>query len=133
MSYIPEEPPDENEAYASFDEALDGEDVAGPTPGPEGQRDLDSEIVADQTALEQVGANLDDPDRIALLDGGMDDPDGSGPPPTSEPNTAFDAPLGAPQFDDGDPADPELEIREVDATQMDQIPDDAPGPDSARW
>jgi hypothetical protein len=133
MSYIPEEPPDENEAYESFDEALDGEDVSGPTAGPEGQRDLDSEIVADQTALEQIGANLDDPDRIALLDGGMDDPDGSGPPPASEPNTAFDAARTDPEFDDDDAVDPQLEIRAADATQMDQIPSDAPGPDSARW
>jgi hypothetical protein len=126
MSYIHEEPPGENEAYESFDEALDDQDTPGHGPGPEGQRDLDSEIVADQTALEQVGANLDDPDRISLLDGGMDDPDGSGPPPTPEDRGSV---VGVEE----EPLDPELEIIDVDATEMDQVPDDAPGPDSARW
>jgi hypothetical protein len=36
--------------------------------------------VADRTALEAAGADLDDPDRISMLGGAMDDPGGWGPP-----------------------------------------------------
>jgi hypothetical protein len=121
MTFIREEPPDENEQYESLDEALDEQDLPGHGGGPEGGRDIE-DLSADQVALEQAGANLDDPDRIAMIDGAMDDPDGSGPP--SEPSELQDD-IRAP--------DPELEVVDVDATEMDQVPDDAPGPDSARW
>jgi hypothetical protein len=42
---------------------------------------IDPVLVADELELEELGARLDDPERIALLEGGMDDPDGIGPPP----------------------------------------------------
>jgi hypothetical protein len=156
MSDQRDEPPDENEAYANLDEALDDEDASG--VGPEGGRDLDTDIVVDEKELHEAGADLDDPEQISLLDGGMDDPDGSGPPPhcAGDEDTAgwdvdpvtLDGDGGA-QSDvgaDGDAVsddilddvpdledDPELELIDADAEELDRIPDDAPGADSARW
>ncbi len=71
--------PDENEAFENLDEALDEADAQrGFIGGPEGQRDLDSDLVVDQAELQEAGAELDDPEQMALLDGGMDVPDGKG-------------------------------------------------------
>lgn len=68
-----------NEAFESLDEALDEVDgQRGFIGGPEGQRDLDSDLVVDQAELQEAGAELDDPEQMALLDGAMDDPDGTG-------------------------------------------------------
>ena len=41
---------------------------------------LDPTLAADDRELEEAGAELDDPERIATLDGGNDDPDGVGGP-----------------------------------------------------
>ncbi len=76
MHAISEDPPDENEAYESWDEALDDEDIQT-GHGPEGERELDAELFVDRVAVAEAGADLDDPERIAMLEGGMDDPDGS--------------------------------------------------------
>ncbi|MCL2395311.1 MAG: hypothetical protein FWC87_11575 [Acidimicrobiaceae bacterium] len=157
-----DEPPDENEAFANLDESLDDEDAYGSAfeVGPEGERDLDVDLTVDQMELEEAGANFDDPERVSLLQGGMDDPDGTGPPevdpergwdidpcwerPRSSggpgPYAGFANDAGA----DGDavsddclldvpdgPGDPELEISP--AADLDEIPDDAPGSDSAHW
>jgi hypothetical protein len=128
MTYIREEPPDDNEAYESLDEHLDEQDLPGHGPGPEGGRDIE-DLTVDQRALQQAGADLDDPDRISLLDGAMDDPDGSAPPARPAAVAA-----GEGSASESEPAaDPELEIVDVDATDMDRFPEDAPGPDSARW
>jgi hypothetical protein len=158
MSDIFDEPPDENEAFENLDEALDDEDGVRPGDGPEGERDLDTDVLVDRAELEEIGADLDDPEQMSILDGGMDDPDGSGPPLRSDgdddtagwdvdPGTADQG--GGAQSDvgaDGDAVgddllvdvpdlddDPELDLTDVDATELDQVPDDAPGPDSARW
>jgi hypothetical protein len=105
---ILEDPPDDNEAYANLDEALDHEDSVRPGRGPEGERDLDTDLVVDETELQEAGADLDDPERISLLDGAVDDPDGSGPPTSRDDRAGWDV----------DPADPD-EFRgwadEVDA------------------
>ncbi len=45
----------------------------------EGDPSLDPALVADQVELEEIGAGLDDPELLATLQGGMDDPDGIGP------------------------------------------------------
>jgi hypothetical protein len=144
MTYIPEEPPDDNEQYEPFDEALDDEDIKGEGGGPEGQRDLDSELIVDKTELQEAGANLDDEDRIAVLEGGMDDPDGTGAPrEQDDPNAGWDVdPVTTDRrsseedeagTDAGGEDDPELELIDVDSNDMDEFPDDAPGADSARW
>ncbi len=125
MSDIPEDPPDENEAYENLDEARD----AGDLPGGEdtdGYIDVE-DLVADRRALHEAGADLDDPERYSLLDGGMDDPDGP-PPPDPRPHRSGSRPAG-----DDEPTDPELEIIDVDPALLEQVPDDAPGPDAARW
>jgi hypothetical protein len=162
MSDIFDEPPDENEAFENLDEALDDEDAVGGEAGggPEGARDLDSQLIVDRAELEEIGADLDDPEQMSILDGGMDDPDGSGPPPGPrgdddtagwdiDPVTAADGEGAAgAQNDvgaDGDAIsdnvlddvpeldDPELELIDEDPSELDRIADDAPGADSARW
>ncbi|HTW08325.1 MAG TPA: hypothetical protein VME46_12490 [Acidimicrobiales bacterium] len=176
MTEIFEEPPDENEAYESFDEALDDDDLQrGYSGGPEGQRDLDTELVVDEAELDEAGARLDDPEQEALLDGDMDDPDGIGGPHEPRPtgDEGWDvSPLAAAGADGGvdvgvddgapdenlledreglapgdleglglDDADderdasggPALEILDVAPEDLDELPDDTPGPDSAHW
>jgi hypothetical protein len=138
-SYIPEEPPEDNEQYEPFDEALDDEDIRGEGRGPEGQRDLDSEITVVETELEEAGANLADPDQIAMVEGGMDDPDGTAPPADDvDADAGWDVdPVskdrGQPGEIDDTEDDPELELIDVDPNDLDEFPDDAPGADSARW
>ena len=73
--------PDEplgTEAFEGWDEALDSEDVEAPgrVGAAEGERELDSELFADQAEEEEAGTALDDPERMAELSGGIDDPDG---------------------------------------------------------
>jgi hypothetical protein len=109
MTYIPEEPPDQNEQFESLDEALDEQDLPGHGGGPEGDRDID-DLVLDQAALEEAGAALDDPDRISMLDGGMDDPDGSGPP---EEQSSKAAPRDRTGVEPG--TAPELDLIDTDA------------------
>jgi hypothetical protein len=133
MSDIHDEPPDDNEAFANLDESLDDEDALG--HGPEGGRDLGTDIVVDHKELQEVGAELDDPEQMAMLDGAMDDP-------VSTATAGEQTGIGA----DGDavtddvlvdvpevPDDLELELAATDPAEMDRIPDDAPGSDSARW
>jgi hypothetical protein len=75
--------PDESldtETYDSWDEELDEQDVVTPNAAgdPEGERSLDRQLVVDESEAEEAGIQLDDPERLAVLDGGMDDPDGVG-------------------------------------------------------
>jgi len=75
--------PDEaegTETYSAWDEALDEEDEVDPDEldNPEGERSLDRQLRADEKELEEAGAELDDPERLAVLSGGIDDPDGTG-------------------------------------------------------
>ena len=44
---------------------------------------LDPTLQIDERELAQTGAVLDDPESLAMLDGGIDDPDGVGVPTTS--------------------------------------------------
>lgn len=145
MSDILDEPPDDNEAFENLDEALDEIDAQrGFIGGPEGQRDLDSELVVDRAELREAGAELDDPEQMALLEGGMDDPDGTGRGRPRDWSNVGDEyvtstvveretlPFEA-EFLEEQPVDPELEIVDVDPSELEQVADDAPGPDSARW
>ena len=145
-------PPDDNEAYANLDESLDDEDGLRPGRGPEGQRDLDSEIVVDREELEEAGAQLDDPERLSILDGGFDDPDGSGPPAADDDEAGWDVdPLqrrGVSEWSEGDEVDADgdaiagsqlLDLPGLDegddpsaGIDFDEIPDDAPGLDGGR-
>jgi hypothetical protein len=59
---------DEGERLSgSFREALDLDPSLDPT------------LAADQLELEELGSQLDDPELIVTLEGGMDDPDGADP------------------------------------------------------
>ncbi len=75
--WSPDEPLD-TETYESWDEDLDARDEV--TPGDihdaEGERSLDRQLVVDDAEVEALGVQLDDPERMAVLDGDMDDPDG---------------------------------------------------------
>ncbi|MDE3205971.1 MAG: hypothetical protein KGQ66_17325 [Acidobacteriota bacterium] len=135
MSFNSDEPPEQTEVYENLDEALDDADLPGHGRRVEGERDVE-DLVADRVALHEVGADLDDPDRLALLEGAMDDPDGA---PI---DLRHRRPSGSESPEDGSVGsvgggdsyrDAELEFVEVDPADMEQIPDDAPGPDSARW
>jgi hypothetical protein len=149
---IPDEPPDDNEAYANLDESLDDEDSLHPGSGPEGERSLDSGLVVDEAELEEAGAQLDDPERMSMLDGGMDDPDGAGPPPAADDEAGWDVdPVTHPATQpgagrdvgaDGD-AVTETDLVDVpdledDGTvafpdlDLDEVPADAPGLDGGR-
>jgi hypothetical protein len=79
--WTPDEPLD-TETYDSWDEELDEQDVVTPgaTADPEGERSLDRQLVLDEAEAEEAGIELDDPERLAVLDGGIDDPDGAGLP-----------------------------------------------------
>jgi hypothetical protein len=81
--------PDESldtETYDTWDEELDEQDVVTPdaTGGPEGERSLDRQLLVDGAEAEEAGVQLDDPERLAVLDGAIDDPDGVGSPERRE-------------------------------------------------
>lgn len=79
--WSPDQPSD-TEVFEPGDEALDEEARLDPgvVEATEGDPSLDPHLVVDERELEEVGAVLDDPERLVVLDGGMDDPDGIDPP-----------------------------------------------------
>ena len=72
------------EAFEQGDEALDEESRVDPNFIEELELDpsLDPTLQVDSKELEEVGAELDDPEALVVLDGGIDDPDGIGEPPS---------------------------------------------------
>jgi hypothetical protein len=81
--------PDESldtETYDAWDEELDEQDVVTPnaTGDPEGERSLDRQLLVDDAEVEEAGVQLEDPEELAVLDGGIDDPDGVGIPDRRE-------------------------------------------------
>jgi hypothetical protein len=77
--------PDEalgTETFRQGDVAEDEGERLDPHMREEVEQDpsLDPSLVADDLELEELGAQLDDPERLATLEGGMDDPDGVGAP-----------------------------------------------------
>jgi hypothetical protein len=84
MSPNDEQSPDEplgTEAFEQGDEALDEEVRVDPDFLEEVQRDpsLDPTLQVDDLELEEAGVTFDDPELLATLDGGIDDPDGVSP------------------------------------------------------
>ena len=75
--WSPDEPL-ETEAFEAWDEALDAEDEEAPgrLGAAEGERELDLELIADEAEEQEAGTALNDPERMAELSGGLDDPDG---------------------------------------------------------
>jgi hypothetical protein len=77
--------PDEplgTEAFEQGDEALDEDSRIDPGLIEDVERDpsLDRTLRMDERELEETGAELDDPEALVTLEGGMDDPDGLGEP-----------------------------------------------------
>jgi hypothetical protein len=70
------------EAFEQGDEALDEETRVDPNFIEELELDpsLDPTLQVDNRELEEAGAELDDPEALVVLDGGIDDPDGLGGP-----------------------------------------------------
>ncbi|MGA2037372.1 MAG: hypothetical protein ABSH04_07305 [Acidimicrobiales bacterium] len=77
--------PDEplgTEAFEQGDEALDEGSRIDSSLAERVEQDpsLDSALQVDERELEEAGAELDDPEDLVTLEGGMDDPDGLGEP-----------------------------------------------------
>jgi hypothetical protein len=80
--------PDEplgTEAFEQGDEAIDDPSDVGLGLIEEVQQDpsLDPTLQVDERELEEAGAEFDDPERMVTLEGGIDDPDGVGEPPSN--------------------------------------------------
>ena len=146
MTDISKQPPEDSTLYEDVDEDLDEQDATGEGFG---QRDIE-DMTVDRTALQEVGGDLEDEDRVSLLEGGIDDPDGSGPVEADDleagwevdPVTA-DRPGGkqtgvAAEGDDevGEDElipdiedDPELEVIDTDPADLEKIPEGYPNVD----
>ena len=75
MTDISNQPPEDSTLYEDVDEELDEQDATGEGFG---QRDIE-DMTVDRTELQEIGGDLDDEGKISILEGGIDDPDGSGP------------------------------------------------------
>jgi hypothetical protein len=89
MSQNDEQSPDEplgTETFEQGDEALDEQSRLDPDFLEDVERDpsLDPMLLVDDLELEEAGAKFDDPEVMATLDGGIDDPDGVGRPQEDE-------------------------------------------------
>jgi hypothetical protein len=79
--WSPDEPSG-TEAFEQGDEAFDNADQLDPDflEGVEVDPSLDPTLMTDERELEEAGVELDDPESMATLSGGLDDPDGLGTP-----------------------------------------------------
>jgi hypothetical protein len=80
-TWSPDEPLG-TEVFEQGDEALDEDFRLDPDliDSVEGDPSLDPSLQVDERELEEIGAELDDPQDLVTLDGGIDDPDGLGEP-----------------------------------------------------
>jgi hypothetical protein len=90
MSQNDEQSPDEplgTETFEQGDEALDEMSRLDPDFLEDVERDpsLDPTLLVDDLELEEAGVTFDDPESLATLDGGIDDPDGAGRPQSGRP------------------------------------------------
>lgn len=78
--------PSGSDPFEQGDEALDDKTALDPDflEAVELDPSLDPTLQADQRELEEVHAELDDPEALATLEGGIDDPDGLGAPTERE-------------------------------------------------
>jgi hypothetical protein len=74
--------PSGSDPFEQGDEALDDKTQLDPEflEAVELDPSLDPTLQVDDLELEEAGAELDDPETMATLDGGIDDPDGTGAP-----------------------------------------------------
>jgi hypothetical protein len=146
MTDISKQPPEDSTLYEDVDEDLDEQDATGEGFG---QRDIE-DMTVDRTALEEVGGDLEDEDRVSLLEGGIDDPDGSGPVEADDveagwevdPVTADrrggkqtgvaaegDDEVGEDELIPDVEDDPELEVIDTDPADLEKIPEGYPNVD----
>jgi hypothetical protein len=146
MTDISKQPPEDSTLYEDVDEALDEQDAIGEGSG---QRDVE-DMTVDRTALKEIGGDLEDESRLSILDGGIDDPDGSGPaedaddveagwdvdPVTADRRGGKQVGVGAeddqvgedeliPDIEDV----PELEVVDTDPADLEKIPEGYPNVD----
>jgi hypothetical protein len=76
---------DGTEIFEQGDDAIDESSRLDPDFEEELELDpsLDPRLQVDDRELEEAGAELDDPEQFATIDGMIDDPDGLGGPPPS--------------------------------------------------
>lgn len=110
MSPNDEWSPDEplgTEAFEQGDEALDDDPTL--LEAVEQDPSLDPTLAVDELELEEAGAELDDPEKLVTLDGGIDDPDGvpgpAGSRAAGEGGWDLDAPLTRGDESDTDDTD----------------------------
>jgi hypothetical protein len=135
--WSPDEALDETETYESWDEGLDDEDILTPNRkgDPEGERSLDRQLVLDDAEAEELGVELDDPERLATVDGDIDDPDGLEPDDVSSRRSAEDegwdldeeeretaARIDGQDGQDGDDGTDEVD---VDVADLEDVEDDS--------
>ena len=147
MTDISKQPPEDSTLYEDVDNELDEEDATGEGFG---QRDIE-DMTVDRTALAEVGGNLEDEEQMSLLEGGIDDPDGSGPagdpddleagwdvdPATTdriggkEPGVAAegDEDVAEDELIPDPEDDPELEEVDTDPVDLEKIPEGFPNVD----
>jgi hypothetical protein len=147
MTDISNQPPEDSTLYENVDEALDEQDATGEGFG---QRDIE-DMTVDRTELKEIGGDLEDEGQLSILEGGIDDPDGSGPeddaddveagwdvdPVTADRRAGKQAGVAAegddevgedeltPDIED----DPELEVIDTDPTDLEKIPEGYPNVD----
>ena len=97
------------EAFEQGDEALDEDSRIDPDliEDVEGDPALSRTLRIDERELEEAGAELDDPEELVTLEGGMDDPDGLGEPSSrarsrSEDDEGWDLDAPVTRGDDAD-------------------------------
>ena len=147
MTDISKQPPEDSTLYEDVDEELDEQDATGEGFG---QRDIE-DMTVDRTELKEIGGELEDEDRESILEGGMDDPDGSGPeedpddveagwdvdPVTADRRggnqagvaTEGDAEVSEDELVPDVEEDPELEVLDTDPADLEKIPDGYPNVD----
>ena len=109
----PQDEPLGTEGFEQGDEAFDDDSRIDPDLMEEVEQDpsLDPTLQVDERELEEAGAELDDPEKLVTLDGGIDDPDGVGGPatgsgrPVGEGGWDLDAPLAGGNETDADSTD----------------------------
>jgi hypothetical protein len=146
MTDISKQPPEDSTLYEDVDEDLDEQDATGEGFG---QRDIE-DMTVDRSELQEIGGELEDEDRVSLLEGGIDDPDGSGPVEADDGEAGWEVdPVDAdrrggkqtgvaaegddevgedeliPDIED----DPELEVIDTDPADLEKIPEGYPNVD----
>jgi hypothetical protein len=89
--WSPDEPSG-SDPFEQGDEALDDKEQLDPEflESVELDPSLDPTLQTDDKELEEAGAEFDDPEDLAVLDGGIDDPDGIGEPSSGDRARAAD-------------------------------------------